>query len=115
MIGKTGEFLCRVLELFAPLGDVRSRRMFGGYGIFLNDSMFALITKDEELFLKADDLNRPAFEHMGLRPYGKMPYYAAPTDSLKDWEDIRSWAQGAVEASLRAKASKPARRQRDSR
>ena len=103
---KTSDFLENVLKLLAPLGDVRPKSMFGGFGIFLDDSMFALITKNDELFLKADDLNRPSFEEIGLKPYGRMPYYAAPVDSLKDWTEIKLWAEGAVKASSRAKSGK---------
>ena len=111
-MAKTSDFLSHVLELIAPLGSLKSTPMFGGYGIFLDESMFALITKNDELFLKADDLNRPAFEHMGLQSFGKMLYYAAPTDALKEWTDLSSWVQGAVEASLRAKVSKVAKHKR---
>ena len=103
---KTSKPLENVLELLGPLGDVRYKSMFCGFGIFLDDSMFALITKDNELFLKTDEQNRPAFEAMGLRPFGKMPYYAAPADALKEWSDIKPWAEGAVQASARVKSGK---------
>jgi len=56
-----------------PLGDVRAKSMFGGYGLFLDGLMFGLVTRDDALFLKADDTNRPAFEGRGLKSFGKMP------------------------------------------
>ena len=40
-------------ELFAPIGGVTVRRMFGGLGIFKDGVMFALVV-DDVLYLKAD-------------------------------------------------------------
>ena len=45
----------------APLGKVTARSMFGGYGIFLDGAMFALISPENELYFKADEVNRDAF------------------------------------------------------
>ena len=50
----------QLLRDLAPLGDVSSRKMFGGYGIFEGSTMFALVNSQGELFLKADDSNRPS-------------------------------------------------------
>ena len=72
------EIVGNLLQLLTPLGDVRAKPMFGGHGVFLDGAMFALVTRGGVLYLKADDINRPAFEAQGLEKYGKMPYYAAP-------------------------------------
>jgi DNA transformation protein and related proteins len=96
------EFMNNVLEILSPLGDVTTKRMFGGYGIFLDARMFALVNKAEELYLKADDQNRQAFIEQGSETYGKMPYYAAPPEALEGWSQMQSWAEGAVAASVRA-------------
>ena len=42
-----------VIELFAPMGPVSVKRMFGGAGVFRDGLMFALIA-DDTLFLKTD-------------------------------------------------------------
>ena len=100
------EFVSRLLQITVPLGDVQTKSMFGGYGLFLDGAMFALVTWDNELFLKADDANRPDFEERGLEPFGRMPYFAAPPECLKDWAGMERWARGAVEAAGRAKTGK---------
>ncbi len=79
-------FLGEILRLFTPLGDVRENRMFGGYGIFLEGIMFALISSKDQLFLKADEETREADLSLGAPSHGKMPYYARPK---------RCWAVGA--------------------
>ena len=95
------EFMKNVLEILAPLGDVTTKRMFGGYGIFLDAKMFAPVNKAEELYLKADDQNKQSFIDQGSETYGKMPYYAAPPETLEGWSQMQSWAEGAVAASVR--------------
>lgn len=97
------QFVSSVLNICAPLGPVTAKRMFGGYGLFLDGKMFALVSRDEELFLKADDMNKAAFIERGSASYGKMPYYSAPEETLDGWDEMAPWAEGAVEASRRAK------------
>jgi DNA transformation protein and related proteins len=53
-------------DLFRDLGPVRTRRMFGGQGIYAGDLMFAL-EAGGELYLKADDGTVPAFQAAGSR------------------------------------------------
>ena len=60
-MAQQSEFVSRVLEILTPLGEIRAKPMFGGHGLFLDGAMFALITRADELYLKADDENRPAF------------------------------------------------------
>jgi DNA transformation protein len=55
------------VELFEPLGAARSRRMFGGHGIYVDDLFVALIAYDR-IYLKADDRTRPAFQAAGCEP-----------------------------------------------
>lgn len=101
--------MTHVLDLLEPLGPVSARRMFGGYGIYLDRTMFALIAHDT-LFLKVDDGSRAEFEALGLEPFrytkkGKsyqMSYHAAPEDALEDAELLRDWARKAVDAAMRA-------------
>jgi DNA transformation protein len=61
------EFVEFVLEGLQPLGGVRARRMFGGWGIYKDGVMFALIARDQ-LYLKVDDDNRAAYDAADL-PY----------------------------------------------
>ena len=94
-------FVTSVLTIMTPLGDVQPKRMFGGWGLFLEGNMFALINKGEELFLKADDENKDAFIAEGSGTHGKMPYYAVPPEALEGWTQMQPWAEGAVGAAMR--------------
>ncbi|MEZ5936110.1 MAG: TfoX/Sxy family protein [Alphaproteobacteria bacterium] len=104
------EFVHYVAESLQPLGPVLARRMFGGHGLFLHDVMFGLIVWDT-LYLKTDEINRPAYAERGLDPFtyvsqqGKtatMSYHEAPPESLDDSGELLSWAREAYAAALRA-------------
>ena len=106
------QFVTHVTDLMHRLGPVTARRMFGGYGIFLDRLMFALII-DRVLYLKADARNRPAFEAQGLGAFSylrqgrwiSLGYYQAPEEVLEDAEQMCEWAGGAYAAALRARGS----------
>lgn len=108
------------LELLAPLGRVRARRMFGGHGLYVDDLFVALIAFDR-LYLKADAQTRPRFEAAGCVPFvydgqGKavtMGYFTAPEDAMESPAYMQPWGRLALDAALRAKAArKPASRVR---
>jgi len=68
MSSARNEFVDYVVELMADWAPVMARRMFGGYGLYREGSMFALIA-DDQLFFKADAGNEPQFERVGSHPF----------------------------------------------
>lgn len=104
-----------VLEQLGRLRpDIRSRSMFGGVGVYAGERFFALID-DDVLYLKVDDINRPAFEKAGMgpfQPFGPggevMQYYELPEGLLDEPDDLRPWVDEAVAVAERAKRRKPA-------
>lgn len=113
------EFVTYMIDQLSPLGSVRAKRMFGGYGVYLEDLFFALIA-DDTLYLKADDGNRGYFDALDLHPFryqskGKdltMSYYPLPDEALEDREEMLIWARRSVEAALRAVSNKAGSRRR---
>lgn len=103
-------FVTHVADLMHGLGPVRARRMFGGYGLFLDELMFALII-DRVLYLKADEHNQAAFEAQGLEAFAyqrqgrwiSLGYFQAPEDTLEDAGLMTDWAGQAYAAALRAR------------
>src|SRR5690349_14503159 len=87
---QTPPFVSHCLELFAPLGQVRARRMFGGHGIYL-DGLFIALIAGERLYLKSDPTRRAAFERAGCQPFAysrrdaeavTLGYWSAPDEAL---------------------------------
>ncbi len=103
------EFRNHVLDLLSGLGPVRAKRMFGGGGLFLDDTMFGLIAGDE-LYFKTDDGNRAEYEDLGAPAFSyrrgdktfAMSYHRVPEDCLDDAEDLCTWALAAWEAARRS-------------
>lgn len=109
------EFVTHCKELLSPLGSVRSRRMFGGHGFYVDDLFLAIIAFDR-LYLKADAQTRPRFEAAGCEPFvydGQdksvtLSYFTAPEDAMESPALMQPWARLALEAALRARAAKKA-------
>ncbi|MGO8868026.1 MAG: TfoX/Sxy family protein [Alphaproteobacteria bacterium] len=106
-----------LLALMLPLGPVEARRMFGGHGLYLEGTIFALVF-DGALFLKADEETKGAFERRGLGPItyeGRkgqtiaLPYWEVPAELLEDGRALCRWARKAHEAGLRFNAKKKPR------
>jgi DNA transformation protein len=87
----------RVVQALAPMGEVSSRKMFGGYGIFASSAMFALVNSQGDVFLKADDSNRSRFDDAGAKQHGKMPYFQVPSAVLEDVNSLHDWARTSIE------------------
>lgn len=103
-----------VLEQLDPVGQISSRSMFGGVGIYCDGLFFALIGNDQ-LYFKVDDSNRSDFEEVNMgpfRPYDderSMQYYLVPVDVLEDQDQLKVWAGKAVDVARAAKKGKKKR------
>jgi len=108
------ELLDHCTELLAPLGAVRTRRMFGGHGIYVDDLFMALIAFDQ-LYLKADAETRPRFEAAGCEPFRydkqggesvSLSYFRPPEEAMESPALMQPWARLALGAALRARVAK---------
>jgi DNA transformation protein len=96
-------------ELFAAFGPVSVRRMFGGAGIYAEDTMFALV-HEGIIYLKADGQNAPAFERESLAPFtyttrdgarAVMSYRRMPDRLYDDPDELATWTRDALAAARR--------------
>lgn len=102
------EFTDYLVELFEGFGTVSARRMFGGYGLYHQGLMFALVA-DETLYLKTDAATKPTFVARGLPAFEynkgskqvRLSYFQAPEEALEDPDIATQWAQLAYSAALR--------------
>lgn len=111
MAKRPPEFVAHLLDLLRPLGEVRARSMFGGWGFYLDGKMFALVAFDT-FFIKADDTNRADFTSLGLAPFryemrpgkfNEMSYFTPPAGALEDSAELCAWASKGIDAAQRAK------------
>jgi DNA transformation protein len=87
----------------SSLGNIRIRKMFGGYGVFEEDTMFALVDSAGGIFFKADDTNIPLYDAAGSNKHFRMPYYRVPDKVLADEGALHEWAQSSILVSRNAK------------
>jgi len=115
----SADFLAYVLEQLAGLGNVTSRRMFGGVGIYRDGAFFALID-DDVLYLKVGAHNRAEFEARGMGPFRpfkdkptySMNYYELPADVLEDADECIVWARRSLAIATVARPKRPAARKK---
>lgn len=109
----SNDFVNHVSELLAPAGHVVTKRMFGGHGVYV-DGLFMAIIVNDELYLKADAVTRAVFDAESLAPfvYAKdgremaLNYRRAPEAAMDAPHLMLPWARRALEAALRARATK---------
>jgi DNA transformation protein len=113
----SAEFRDFVLDQLARVPDLKSKRMFGGIGLYSGERFFGIVAADE-LFFKVDDSNRAAYEAAGSEPFRpvldrpvSMSYWRVPLEVLEDPAELVDWANAAV----RAAANAPAKRRRSRR
>jgi TfoX/Sxy family transcriptional regulator of competence genes len=92
-----------VLDQLEDLGDLASRKMFGGVGLYSRGLFFGIIARDE-LYLKVDEATRAARIAAGsvpFRPYrtrgGTTRYYSVPVSVLESAPELVRWARKAVD------------------
>ena len=112
------EFATHIVDLLDTFGPCEARRMFGGYGIFHQGLMFALIANGS-LYLKADDQTRELFMAEACEPFSyykkdkeyRLSYYLAPEEFFEDPDACLRWSRLAFDAALRNPSKKSKRQQ----
>jgi DNA transformation protein len=110
-------FVAHLLELFAPQGHASARRMFGGYGLYVDGRMCALVM-DGRVYLKTDATTRDEFAAAGCAPFVylgqklpiEMSYWSVPEEALDSAEAMAPWVARALQAADRKVVGKMARK-----
>ena len=83
--GITAELVTAKLE---TIDGLSMKKMFGGYGIFHDGSMFGLIDSKGKMFLKSNETIQSYFDALGSEQHSRMPYYSIPEDMLNDHDRL---------------------------
>lgn len=98
-MAKPSAFASHVEELLTSVRGVTVKRMFGGFGVFYDSRMFALIDNDV-LYFKTDETNRAEFTARQLPnwQYKASPsnYFRAPEECLDEPDEMALWAKKSI-------------------
>ena len=102
-------------DLFAPVGAVAIKKIFGAHGIYYRGMIIACYIRDQ-LFLKTDASTESAFIAAGGQPWTyehasggkqiKMPYCTLPESAFDDEDEFKRWCKLALESAARAESAK---------
>lgn len=112
-MGEKGARLTQASESFQDdvvarldsIGGISSRKMFGGFGIFHDGAMFAIISK-QKLFFKADESTLDAYKKARAKQHRPMPYYQVPATVMAKKASLQKWAKDAIGVAHAAKSKK---------
>jgi DNA transformation protein len=103
------EYLGLIMDKLSPIGAIKSRAMFGGYGIFHESLMFSLISEDT-LYFKVNESNRDMYKKAQSKPFPHgISYWEVPAHVLEDESKLHEWANisiGIAREAARRKRSK---------
>lgn len=104
-----------VLDQLSRVRQLRAKAMFGGVGLYSDDTFFGILASDV-LYFKVDDTNRTQYEKAGSTPFKPypdrsmtMPYYDVPAAVVEDVATLTDWARQSVAVARATK--KPSRRE----
>lgn len=114
------EFVEYLVEMLQPLGTIRVKSMFGGWGFYADERFFAIVA-DESFYVKVDDVSRADFEALDLKPFryevrgqtrASLDYYEPPAAAMDDRELLCEWGRKGLAAAERAQAKKKPRKKK---
>lgn len=99
-----------LVDAFQIIGHARSRAMFGGYGIYIEECMVGLVA-DGVLYLKVDNALSRQYQEQGLPHFTfmkndkavEMSYCRAPKAIFDDLELMIAWVEKSYAVAQRAK------------
>ncbi len=104
------EYIKYIEDILGDFGSIKTKAMFGGYGVYKDNLIFAIIV-DNELYFKADKTTMLFFKERESEPFtykskGKsvsMSYCKVPDQILEDKDLLSEWVNIAFEAAAKNK------------
>jgi DNA transformation protein and related proteins len=108
MNSKDDSFKDFVLDQLVGMDDVEARRMFGGFGLYQDETFFGIVHKGK-LFFKIDESTVGEYRKRKMKPFRPnakqtlKSYYQVPVDVVEDADELRQWAVKAVACQTKKK------------
>jgi DNA transformation protein len=98
---KDDSFKDFVLDQLQELDEVEARRMFGGYGLYREETFFGIIHKGK-LYFKIDEFTIGEYRRRKMKPFRPnakqtlKSYYQVPAEIIEDSDRLGEWAGAAI-------------------
>jgi len=98
-------FLDFICDQLASIEGLRTRSMFGGFGIYAGDVFFALIFSSH-LYFKVNDDTKKQYIAWGMKPFTPSAkqimkrYYEVPPDVFEEASALEELAYESIEAAM---------------
>jgi DNA transformation protein len=87
-----------ILDQLQELDAVEARRMFGGYGLYRDETFFGILHKGR-LYFKIDETTVKEYRKRKMKPFRPnakqmlKSYYQVPVEIIEDVERLADWAK----------------------
>jgi len=101
MASRDESFKDFVLDQLQDLDGVEARRMFGGYGLYQDETLFGII-HEGRLYFKIDEKTVAQYRKRKMKPFRPnakqtlRSYYQVPVEIIEDGDRLGAWAEAAI-------------------
>ena len=107
------DYLEYILDVLSLCDNITAKRLFGGYGLYQNGIIFAIIVENE-LYFKVDESNINLYQNLNSEPltfHAKrkaitMSYWKVPDEIIENKELLVTHLELAVLASAKTRNTK---------
>ena len=98
---KVDSFKDFVVDQLRDLEEIEARRMFGGYGLYRDETFFGIVHKGK-LFFKVNEFTLADYREHKMNPFRPTDkqtlksYYQVPVEIIEDADELCDWALRAV-------------------
>ena len=91
-MSSSSSFIEYISDVLSPLGNIRTKKMFGEYGVYCNEVFFALVC-DDVLYFQCDEALLKEFPETGFPYVGASLAGMAGPDLLENQEFLLELAK----------------------
>ena len=105
-MAKHDSFRDFVLDQLSGLDDVEARRMFGGHGLYQDETFFGIVHRGR-LYFKIDESTVGEYRKCKMKPFRPnarqtlKSYYQVPVEIIEDADELHEWAEAAIGVQMR--------------
>ncbi|HAW20337.1 MAG TPA: hypothetical protein DCX14_09155 [Flavobacteriales bacterium] len=96
MTGDSASLAAVIEEKLASVDGFKTKKMFGGFGLFHDEKMFGLIDSKGGLYMKGDKTKKDEFLAVGSVQHSRMPYFSLSAEVVDNFDELHARVQEAI-------------------